>query len=465
MTNFHFSKIIATVGPSLAKETILSKVINLVDVFRIDLSLWFDEMRKKYIDTILKLDNSKTIMMQIKGWEFKSKNHKAKTYKKWQQVHIDYSEFVEESDWDTLFTDYHNLSLISTGTEISFEDSTTIFIVNEVNDTRLSCVIKTAWTVHPHKNIHFLNFETNDTYLTPRDKKDISRWMQAGVSIIIAPNVTLADEVNEVNYYIKNNGTKQLKVFAYIQNKEALSQFEEICQSAHGIIFADELFQWLKPKEQLNFITTCKVLAKPLIIGTHFFNGKKKNNAFIESFSEHWIDWFMLTDETSIDEDPLAAISGLYDCIHQRPSQTINAISFPDMSISNENENQILDYIIFNAHRITQEMDIKAIVCFTSTGLTTAKISSSKPLIPVISFTKSDETYRYINMMWWVKWYKISHTFNYENLKKIGKEMIRIIFKWNISLDDKILIVLAHEDENEVSNMMNGIEIYKFKNI
>ena len=65
-----------------------------------------------------------------------------------------------------------------------------------------------------------------------------------------------------------------------------------------------------------------------------------------------------------------------------------------------------------------------------------------------------------------VKWYKISQTFNYENLKRVWKEMIRIIFKWNISLDDKIIIVQANEVvKTEKTWMINGVELYKFKNI
>jgi hypothetical protein len=50
----------------LAKETVLSKVINLVDVFRISLSGGFDDSNKKYIDTLMKLDNSKTVMLETK---------------------------------------------------------------------------------------------------------------------------------------------------------------------------------------------------------------------------------------------------------------------------------------------------------------------------------------------------------------------------------------------------------------
>jgi hypothetical protein len=86
--------------------------------------------------------------------------------------------------------------------------------------------------------------------------------------------------------------------------------------------------------------------------------------------------------------------------------------------------------------------------------------------VPIITFTKSTHTYRFLNVVWWLKWYKISQSFNYENLKRIWKEMIRIIFKWNISLDDKVLIVQSHELNDDIkSDMINWVELYQFKNI
>ena len=65
-----------------------------------------------------------------------------------------------------------------------------------------------------------------------------------------------------------------------------------------------------------------------------------------------------------------------------------------------------------------------------------------------------------------VKSYKISSSFDYENVKKIGKEVIRVIFKGNITLDDKIIFVHASSTNTHQQNhMINGIEIYKFKEI
>ena len=68
-----------------------------------------------------------------------------------------------------------------------------------------------------------------------------------------------------------------------------------------------------------------------------------------------------------------------------------------------QNDFVVRDYIIYNAYRISQELEIKAMVCFTENGYTTARLASLNPDVPLISFTKSDETYRYLNSLRGVK--------------------------------------------------------------
>ena len=64
-----------------------------------------------------------------------------------------------------------------------------------------------------------------------------------------------------------------------------------------------------------------------------------------------------------------------------------------------EKDFEIRDYIIFNAYRITQELDVRAIVCFTENGYTAARMASLNPAVPIITFTKSTHTYRFLNVV------------------------------------------------------------------
>jgi pyruvate kinase len=175
------------------------------------------------------------------------------------------------------------------------------------------------------------------------------------------------------------------------------------------------------------------------------------------------VDCYVLTTFLN-EEETFTTIEKLLHALEKSESK-VKQIGEEDFYKKND-DFLVRDYIIYNANRITEEINVKAVVSFTENGYTTARISSLAPKVPVIAFTKEDETYRYINLLRGVRGYKISQSFNYENLKRVGKEMIRIIFKGNISLDDKIVIVQANEIiKDEKTGMINGLELYKFKNI
>lgn len=427
-------------------------------------------MRKKYIDTIVKLDNSKTIMMQIKWWEYKSKNIKEKKFKKGQKVLVDFSEFPEDHP-ERFFTDFPALTQLPAGTEIIFEDSQAIFTVDEIYETHIVCTIKVAGNVQWHKNIGFRNFTYSTSFLTERDKKDIIRGIQAWVNIVIVPNVIDAGHPAEIIQYIKEIDSRQLKVFSSLESIDSLKQFKSIVLASDGVVFSQQLIEQIKEKDLLKYIDFCKESAIPVIIWLSYFKvpGKKTkgtNEDLIARLQEKGVDSYMLSDETSHGDDPLESLSGLYEALLQKPDEDmITEVWLPDVQVEDDSQ-LILDYLVYNSQRIALELDVKAVVCFTTSGRLASKLSAIKFPLPLISFTKSDETYKYTNLLWWVKGYKISHSSTYENLKKIGKEMIRMIFKGNISLDDRILIVIANENmERQPMSMMNGLEIYRFKDM
>lgn len=106
MSNITYVKLIATVVPCLAKETILSKLINFVNVFRVNVAdKPFDDYQKKYIDTIIKLDNSKTILLETKGEEVITQNMKTLRLKEGYPLSVQFSELKEE-ETDALYVNY-----------------------------------------------------------------------------------------------------------------------------------------------------------------------------------------------------------------------------------------------------------------------------------------------------------------------------------------------------------------------
>lgn len=468
MNNFRFTKIIAGVSPTLAKETVLSKIINMVDVFRITLSKWYDDNNKKYIDTLMKLDNSKTILLETKGIDLRIKNTSNIAVKKGEKWTLEYSEYAQESD-SKIYIDYPQLGELEVGTLIICQQSQITFKVLSTHEDIAETEIveaKNKELIH-FDRVWFEGLEAEFMHITERDKKDILWGLEYGAHVIGLACASSAQHISSCKEFLDMSNAKHMKVFAKIETKIWLDNLKEITEAADGIILVpDEIPSIESSEELLKIIDSVKKMGKPVLLSStkteYWKNYEKSFSELAQTIQNQGIDGIML-ETFIIEDDVFPAIEHTGNILNTLEQ---NLSSKPLQRFEQEWDFEVRDYIIYNGFRSAQELNIRAIICFTENGYTASRLASLMPNIPIITFTQSTDTYRYLSLVWWVKGYKISQSFNYENLKRIGKEMIRIIFKGNISLDDKILIIQANELlKGDKSDMINGTEIYNFKNI
>ena len=468
MNNFRFTKIVAGVSPTLAKETVLSKIINMVDVFRITLSKGYDDNNKKYIDTLMKLDNSKTIILETRGIDIRVKNTANIPVKVWDKWTFEYSEYTQDTD-ARIYVDYLDLWNLNEGDEIYAQQSGIVFkVMRAYGDIAETEVVKADRNELLHfDRIWFKGLEAEFYSLSERDKKDVLWGLEYGAHIIGLACASNAEQIESVRTFLDWNNAKNMKVFSKIETKTWLDNLIEVVEASDGIIFAPDLCDVCQdPEVILSTVRTIKQMGKPVLMS---FSKVPYGEGYMEYFNQRIEPLYnegidgVLMDTFVLEDNVYETIENVGDRLNvledsMQPKELVRFDSKDDF--------EVRDYIIYNAFRATKELDITAIICFSESGYTAARLASLTPNIPIIAFTQSTETYRFFSLVWGTKGYKISQSFNYENLKRIGKEMIRIIFKWNISLDDKILIVQANESINgEKTDMINGSEIYNFKNI
>lgn len=469
MAAFKHTKIIAGLSPLLAKETILSKIVNMVHVFKINLSDGFTDNNKKYIDTIMKLDHSKSIMLETKGVDFRGRNLVAIPLKKWDTINVDFSEYAQETD-NRVYINYPHIEKLGEGFVIKFQQSgVELKITKILAEDNADCEVIVAGDVLPYDRVLLNDVDLDFPALTERDKKDILWGLENGVHMICLSNVNTKMDMIELKDFLIQNNKEDMKIIAKIENFNGLQNIDSIKEYSDGIILVVDKLE--KEAKKL-WITLDDVVIKlkqdgiPVIANyTTNISGKEyefKNNKKVDKLCKLGIDAFSL--ETFINEDEV--FDTILEISKTSSEYELNIENHIIQNYNEDSESIVRDYIIYNAYRVTEELKIKSIVCFSKNGDTPSKLVSFGPRIPIITFTKNEDVYRFMNLIRGVKAYKISPSFNYENLKKIGKEMIRIIFKGNISLDDIILIVQANEMKKDTySDMINGIEVYKFKNI
>lgn len=244
MNNFRFTKIIASVSPILAKETVLSKIINMVDTFTITLSYGFDDNNKKYIDTLMKLDNSKTIVIETKGNEVRVKNTVDIPVKKGQKITIDYSEYTQDGD-KKIYIDYAHLDKLPVGSPITFEQSQVVLKVEKKKDDYAECIVAEAGnkTILQYDRVTLEHNEEEISTLLEKDKKDILRGLEYGAHAIALSACYDARHIESTRAFLKEQQAPDMKVFARIETQHGLDKLTEITQTADGIILIADLLQ------------------------------------------------------------------------------------------------------------------------------------------------------------------------------------------------------------------------------
>lgn len=469
MNYFHNAKIVATMWPSLDKETVLSKVISNIDTFRINLSHGDEDTKKKYIDMIVKLDSSKTIMLDTRGPEVRTRNKEEIYLLENQEIQIEHAEFFKDSD-SMLYIDYALAQNITLWTILNIDNSTVRIEVIKKDEEHIVGKVLNEWLILINRYVDFEGYIPELPFLWEKDKKHIVRGIEHKINAISTSYIKEAANIAQIRDFLRTVDGGHIKVIAKIETQDALKNLGEIVTEADGIILNWEKLLILADEKKAEEIKSeavklCHTIWRPIIWNTtldiHADNFEAQQEVIRKRILDG-MDSFMLTRDTAIAEEPIENIYKLYEIINEEDLKTKTNYSLSDVSWA---ENSVItDYIAFNAYRTSKELNIKAILCPTESWYTPARLASLKPEVPIIAFTKNDNAYRYLNLMRWVKGYKIANTFEYTNIKQIGKEIIRILFKGNISLDDRILIVHSWLEQNK-SWMINGMELYKFKDI
>ncbi|MFA7284658.1 MAG: pyruvate kinase [Candidatus Absconditabacterales bacterium] len=464
----HFGKIGCPIGNALGKETVLSKAINNIDVFKIKLASAYDDSKTKYVQMISKLDSGKSVMLELKGPEVRVKNLNSIKIKKGETVEVLYGDFFEDTQTQLLI-DYSMMADVTKNAKLVI-DGQEILKVKENQDGKLITECLVTKEIASDTLITFADYTAVIEFLTPRDQRDLTRATQNNLNMIVVPYVKSVDDIMSIRSYLNKNKGEHVKLIMKVQMEEVVNQLEDFLPHIDAfLVYETDMVELVGEKKGFdlidNLIDISNMDGKPVLVGVNCkrLTSKKIIDESVKHYIEKGVSCFMFSDDIVQMDEPTDFIINFYDSV--LANQIIERPPVPFEKAKIHADYVIHDYIIYNAYRTLQEIGIKAIICYTENGYTAARLASYKPNIPVIAFTKNDYAYRYLNLLWSVKGYKIAPGFDYNNIKQIGKEIIRILFKGNITLEDRILVLHASSATPDTANIINGIEVYKFKDI
>ena len=202
-------------------------------------------------------------------------------------------------------------------------------------------------------------------------------------------------------------------MIAKIEKPEALENIDDIINESDGLMVArgdlgvEIPFQTV-PLIQKMLISKCVRKAKPVIVATQMMesmiNNMTPSRAEVNDVANAVLDGtdaVMLSGETSVGKYPIEVIRTMSNIIKEMETHDgiYNKEELPERGL----ERFISDSICFNACRLSQRVEAKAIITMSFSGYTAYKIASQRPNASIFIFTSNRSILTQLNLLWGVR--------------------------------------------------------------
>lgn len=426
------TKIVCTIGPATDDDQVMRDVMQAgMNVARFNFSHGDYEMHKQRFNQIVRLREELGLpiatLMDTKGPEIRLGR-----FVDDKPVTIHAGNTYTLTTEDILCTDqvgsisFKHLSHdVKPGTHILINDGVIEMVVERVSRTDIVCRIIHGGVLSNNKGINVPGVKLSMPYLSETDMNDLEFGAKLGFDFIAASFVSTAADIDYLRKYTHSLGWFNVRIIAKIENLEGVRNIDEILQSADGIMVArgdlgvEIPFEQI-PAVQKELIRKGYQAGKQVITATQMLESMISNprptraeitdvaNAIYDGTSA-----IMLSGETAAGSYPAEVVRTM----DRIAKTTEDNIDYKQLHATCKQQNQDIANAIAHATVTTaHDLDAKAILTVTMSGVTAREISKYRPNCPIISCTVSDVVWRQTNLSWGVKPLVIGEKTNTDDL-------------------------------------------------
>jgi pyruvate kinase len=413
------TKIVATLGPaSSSKEVLKEMMLEGLNVCRLNFSHGAYDDHANSIKIIRELNDelglNVAILADLQGPKIRTNEMEANgvLLEVGKEIKIITDKVVGNAVRFSI--NYQKLPQdVSPGEKILLDDGKIMLEVITTNGkTEITCKIVQGGILSSKKGVNFPNTKISLPSLTEKDQLDLEFALDHEVDWIGLSFVRSARDIIELKHRIAARGAKA-KVIAKIEKPEALDNIDDIIKESDGLMVArgdlgvEIPFQNV-PLIQKMLISKCVRKAKPVIVATQMMESMITNmtpsRAEVNDVANAVLDGtdaVMLSGETSVGKYPVEVIRTMSNIIKEM--ETHEGIYNKEELPERNQERFISDSICFNACRLSQRVEAKAIITMSFSGYTAYKIASQRPNTSIFIFTSNRSILTQLNLLWGVR--------------------------------------------------------------
>lgn len=414
------TKIVATIGPASSSKQVLKEMMEQgMNVARLNFSHGTYEDHKKVIDNIREINKETglnvALLADLQGPKIRTREMKDNgiLLSDGANVEIVVGENIIGTEKCFAINYKHLPRDIQPGEMILLDDGKIKLEVVKTNGKdKVQAKVVYGGKLSSNKGINLPNTKISLPSLTEKDREDLEFALAQDVDWIGLSFVRSARDIIELKHIISHNKSKA-KVIAKIEKPEAINDIDEIINQTDAIMVARgdlgvEVPMEEVPLLQKMLIEKCYYHAKPVIVATQMMESMIENfsptRAEVNDVANAVLDGadaVMLSGETSVGKFPVRVIEAMSKIVTKMEES--NAIYHKEELPEKNQERFISDSICFNATRLAQRVDAKAIVTMSFSGYTAYKVASQRPKAPIFVFTGNRKILTQLNLIWGVR--------------------------------------------------------------
>lgn len=436
MRNESKTKIITTIGPASWDESVLRKMYeNGMSVARINASFAdFEELKR--VSTILRQISPRIgLMLDTQG-------HKIRVKGIDQAIKVE-GEVSIPSTFDITYPNLYNE--VSLGTRIFLDDGTIHLAVKEIRENHeILCEVTQPGMLKPNKTVNIPDINLNFPALTEKDKNDITNAIALGFDFISLSFIRRKEDLEIVRSLIGGNN---IQLIAKIENNEGVENFDEILDSADGIMIARgdlgiEIPYEKVPILQKQMIYKCRAVGKPVIVATQMLESMRESviptRAEVSDVANAVMDGtdaIMLSAETSTGKYPAQAVMAMQKIAKEAEYVLQQSPMHEHTSAPLE-----VDELCRNLCDISDNMKLEGIIVISNTRNTIRSLIRHRPNVQIWEVANTISKIRQSSILHSVKGV-YSNSLPSDRDELVERAVDLVYAQGELDLNDKIAII------------------------
>lgn len=409
------TKIVCTMGPSSNSISILKEMMLAgMNVARLNMAhgeLADHSARIQLVrDAANEANKVVATMMDIKGPEIRIGTLAEASYelKAGDEFTLTTEEIVGTNE--RVMVNYADMtSVMKIGDVILLDDGLIELNVKRVEGTNIVCEVINGGALKPRKGVNLPGISTTLPGVTERDIMHIKFGIKEDIDMIAMSFVRKAEDVLEVRQILEDHNASHIQIISKIENQEGVDNLDAIIEASDGIMVARgdlgvEIPAEEVPMIQKVMIDKCNKAGKPVIVATQMLDSMQVNprptraevsdvaNAVLQG-----ADAIMLSGESAAGKYPLESVR-MMATIAERAEKTIDYNENFEVKMKG-NSASVTEVISQAVVQSSLQINAKAIITPTESGVTARMVSKYRPKAPIIAVTPNDRTLKKMTLL------------------------------------------------------------------